>query len=154
MKGWADTAAEFVDCRFTGRLRECKFWGRPHFQWLEPGRLRPPRTTNAFHGNDFSDADIDDVGFVGGVNLSLQRLPKGPQYVRINRPLERIALARAAVSGWPEGPDRNEAMIMLDVYGEGMEEQAELFANRWELGVPREIADRIWSLLETAKLPD
>jgi hypothetical protein len=152
MRGWADTAAEFVDCRFTGRLDECKFWGAPRYQWLEPGALRPPRTTNDFRGNDFRDADIGDVEFLGGVDLSLQRLPEGPQYARIDRTLERIAWARDAVSLWPKGPDRDEAMIMLDVYDdESMEGQAEMFVNRWATGVPREIADRVWHLLETAK---
>jgi len=29
------------------------------------------------------------------------------------------------------------------------ERQDELFAHRWDLGVPRPIADRVWRLLET-----
>jgi hypothetical protein len=152
--GWADTAAEFVDCRFTGRLTDCKFWGRPRYEWLEPGRLRPPRTTNDFYGNDFREADLSDVGFVGGVDLTRQRLPDGPQYVRFDRPLERIALVRNMVTGWEPGADREEALIMLDVYSEGgFEDQSELFANRWEAGFPREVAETVWELLETANLP-
>jgi len=38
---------------------------------------------------------------------------------------------------------------MLEIYSTGgYEEQDELFAHRWELGVPRAVADRVWSLLE------
>jgi hypothetical protein len=31
MTGWADVAAEFVDCHFAGRLHQCKFWGSEHW---------------------------------------------------------------------------------------------------------------------------
>jgi hypothetical protein len=31
MTGWADAAAEFVDCRFADRLHQCRFWGSEHW---------------------------------------------------------------------------------------------------------------------------
>jgi hypothetical protein len=39
------------------------------------------RTSNEFRSNDFSGMDLLDVGFRTGIDLSLQRLPTGEQYV-------------------------------------------------------------------------
>ena len=151
--GWSAVAAEFVDCRFAGKLRRCRFWGRPWGEWLEAGNLRPPRMVNEFRGNDFTGADLEDVGFAGGIDLDQQFLPTGPQYIRLSRAQERIALAKKTVSVWEPGEVRTEALILLDAYtDDDVEFQAELFANRWETDVPREVADRVWDLLEGLKL--
>jgi Pentapeptide repeats (8 copies) len=151
--GWSAVAAEFIDCRFTGKLRRCKFWGHPWGEWLEPGNLRPPRTVNEFRGNDFSEADLDDVGFVGGIDLDQQILPTGPQYVRLDRAQQRIVRTRQIVASWKADDVRTEAEILLDAYTDDeISAQGELFANRWETDVPREIASRIWSLMETIDL--
>jgi uncharacterized protein YjbI with pentapeptide repeats len=148
--GWSTVANEFVDCRFNGALRRCKFWGRPWGGWLEPGSLNPKRTTNEFRGNDFSAADLEDVGFAGGIDLDLQRLPEGPQYIRLRNAQKRIERARPIVATWePEGL-RREAVLLLDAYvDDEIERQDDLFVNRWETDVPRDIAARVWALLET-----
>jgi hypothetical protein len=108
---------------------------------------------NQFRGNDFSAADLEDVGFVGGIDLDQQRLPTGPQYVRLDRPLARIAKARPMVERWEPGEAREEALILLEVYsGGGVEEQGELFANRWETGAPHDVCEQFWRLLESIEL--
>jgi hypothetical protein len=151
--GWSAVAAEFIDCQFTGKLRRCKFWGKPWGDWIEPGNLRPARTVNQFRGNDFSAADLEDVGFVGGIDLDQQRLPTGPQYVRLDHSPERIARVRSIVATWEAGADRNEALLLLDAYsGDEVEAQDDLFANRWETDVPRQVATRVWALLEGVTL--
>jgi hypothetical protein len=150
--GWSAVASEFVGCRFSGPVRRCKFWGKPFGAWLETP-LSPPRDKNEFVDNDFTDAVLEDVGFVGGIDLARQRLPTGPEYVRIDRPLERILRARPIVEHWQPEEDREEGLILLAVYSEdGFEEQAELFVNRLETGAPRHVAERVWSLLESIAL--
>ena len=67
--GWSAVAAEFVECMFQGRLRDCKFWGKQWGTWSEPGNLRPARRSNAFMRNYFISADLEAVSFVGGINL-------------------------------------------------------------------------------------
>jgi pentapeptide repeat protein len=151
--GWSTVAAEFVECRFSGKLQRCKFWGAPWGEWLEPGNLRPVRMTNEFRANDFSQAELEDVGFVGGIDLDQQRLPTGPQYVRLDHSQERIARVRSIVARWEAGADRNEALLLLDAYsGDEVEAQDDLFANRWETDVPRQVATRVWALLEGVTL--
>ncbi|MFG3558935.1 hypothetical protein ACGGAQ_31625 [Micromonospora sp. NPDC047557] len=90
---------ELVDCIFTGRIGSTTFWGAPppgsdrrfasDLAFLQKqGRPEPPgyralalRESNDFHGNDFSGADLTDVAFRHGVDLSQQRLPTGADYL-------------------------------------------------------------------------
>ena len=51
LEGMFSHAGEFVDCIFTGMLRECTYFGRPSGVWTE--RLRRP--TNDFRSNDFTE---------------------------------------------------------------------------------------------------
>ena len=150
--GWSADATEFIDCRFSGFLRGQKFWGRPPGPWQERGALRPPRVTNEFRGNDFSAADLEDVAFVAGIDLDLQVLPSGPQYVRLSHIRERFAMARPKIATWEPMEARDEGLILLGSYSDahlGFADQDDLFANRWETEAPRDIADRFWSLLES-----
>lgn len=148
LRSWRAVATEFIGCRFDGSFTDVKFWGAPWGRWLEKGTLRPPRRTNEFTENDFSGAELNDVGFVGGIDIDRQTMPVGPQYVRLERPTERIARARPIIQTWEPDEVRSEATVLLDVYsGYGFEEQQVLFANRWSTDVPREVADRVWALL-------
>jgi hypothetical protein len=144
---WDALAAEFVDCEFSGVLSECNFWGKPSDDWIERG-LKPRRATNEFRGNDFQAAELLSVAFKGGIDIRAQRWPAGPEYITLDRLQERIRRARPIVGRWADD-ERAEAELMLEIYSTGgYEEQDELFAHRWELGVPRAVADRVWCLLE------
>lgn len=147
IRRWNAAANEFVDCTFVGRVEECNFWGRPAQEWLDRG-LR--RDRNEFRGNDFRAAELIGVSFKGGIDISAQRWPDAPDYIRLDRLGTRIELARPMVAAWEE-PARADGLIMLDVYAKhGYESQDELFAYRWALGViPRDVADRVWELLES-----
>lgn len=146
VRRWNMAANEFVNCRFNGRLEDCNFWGTLALEW----RDRTRRTVNEFRGNDFSRAELIGVSFLGGIDLSLQTLPDSEDYVRLDRPLDRIRAVRSIIESWSE-EERKEARVMLDVFsGPGYEDQPELFAHRWDLHVPRSVADRVWKLLEDA----
>lgn len=68
---------EFVDCFFSGRIDKGYFNGAVP----EDDRVELKRKLNAFRGNDFSAAELKDVDFRGGIDLSMQRLPQGPDYL-------------------------------------------------------------------------
>jgi hypothetical protein len=88
LRDWMCFETELVDCVFTGRMRRSFFNGTVREESVEA----LGRTTNVFRGNDFSGMDLIDVGFRTGIDLSLQRLPTGEQYVYLadaERALER-----------------------------------------------------------------
>lgn len=79
IRDWRCFAVELVDCVFTGRIDTAFFNGTVP----EEDRRYLSRSVNEFHGNDFSGADLVDVAFRTGIDLTQQRLPSGPGYVYI-----------------------------------------------------------------------
>ncbi|MBT2140220.1 hypothetical protein KK141_11825 [Dyella sp. LX-66] len=71
---------EFIDCIFSGVIKNGFFNGTPHRDTATPPLSR---TQNEFHGNDFSNAELINIGFRSGIDLSLQRLPKGDDYIYV-----------------------------------------------------------------------
>jgi hypothetical protein len=97
LRDWTCFETELVDCVFTGRMRRSFFNGTVREELVEA----LGRTSNEFRGNDFSGMDLIDVGFRTGIDLSLQRLPTGEQYVYLadaERALQR-ARERVIASG-------------------------------------------------------
>lgn len=66
---------EFVNCKFSGKLLS------GYFNGAVPPEDVPilGRHINEFRGNDFIQMELVDVGFRSGIDLSLQRLPSGPE---------------------------------------------------------------------------
>ena len=122
---WQGDYVELIDCVFTGRLRSSQFWGVPErmtatsrlasqTRWREKEGLEPPtaemralylRGCNEFHGNDFSGAELVDVSFRAGVDLSLQRLPDGDDYLYVPDAAGAIDRAAAALARQPIDED-------------------------------------------------
>lgn len=73
--------AEFIDCVFGGVLQEVVFDARP---WTADGSPHPLRAKNRFEGNDFRQSDLRWVSFRGGIDLTQQQLPIGPDYILIH----------------------------------------------------------------------
>jgi hypothetical protein len=148
IEGWLGFLSEFVDCRFAGRMVGVTFSGRPWGPGAE--RVTQKRSINEFRGNDFRRVDLIDCSFVRGIDLRVQSLPGGSDYIFFDRATRRIANAKQAVSAWPDQA-RTAALILLDVYSTaGYEEQNEIFTHRWDLvpTVSREVTDRVWRLIE------
>src|SRR3982074_1853954 len=64
LEGAHAEAAEFIDCRFAGRLDAVTFSGTP--SGPEAKRLDPRRMRNEFRGNDFRDAEMLDAPLLAG----------------------------------------------------------------------------------------
>ena len=137
--------AEFVDCVFAGKMKGVTFWGHGLSDAEE-------RYRNEFRGNDFTRAMLQDVDFVGGIDLRAQKLPRelGPEYVLLDRWPERAALARAEILRWPDLDERQDALELLEFYGDAPHaEQEQLLAIRDLLPfIPKSVSHRVWDLLE------
>jgi hypothetical protein len=108
--------AEFVDCKFSGRLRRVKFSGRP---WgVRKARLESIRTTNAFVGNDFSGAELEDCSILGGIDLDANLWPTDG-YLIIRDAHAQIARAARELESWTDEEARALAAAMLRTYSSG-----------------------------------
>jgi hypothetical protein len=140
-------AAEFLDCRFAGPLDGVTFYGTPFGP--EAKRLDPPRRRNEFRGNDFRDAELVDVAFVGGVDMARQRFPDDELHVRVEGFQRRLAKARAEIKTWYER-DGAPALVMLATLEARWRDQDVVVARRWtpRIKAPDRIQARVWEVLE------
>lgn len=106
LRSWLCFDTEFVDCVFTGRLQRCVFNGHT----LDDN---PDRDTNDFRGNDFSGAELVDVGFRTGIPLAKQALPVGGDYLVITSPGPSTRCARQTVMSWPDDQRRRRALALI-----------------------------------------
>ncbi|MFO0789514.1 MAG: hypothetical protein U0805_08650 [Pirellulales bacterium] len=116
-RSWLCFGAEFIDCVFTGRLKGCIFNGT----LLEQDQPYLGRVRNEFHGNDFSGADLDDVAFRTGIDLTQQRLPCGPEYLYVSDAPRAVAEARSAAQLLADQNLRMEVLKLLDSFNLGLE---------------------------------
>ena len=147
LEGIRAEAAEFVDCRFAGPLDGVTFHGMPP----STETVTPPRKRNEFRGNDFRDAEIGDVLFVGWIDLHAQRWPDDEIYVNVDNFRRRLAKARTEVREWYER-DRRPALAMLDQLAKRWRDQDHVFTRRWSarIDAPDRVQARVWELLEHA----
>jgi len=142
--GWRASHAEFIDCTFTGQLRDCWFMG------TTARAMYPQREQNEFKGNDFSGADIVASQFDYGIDVMAQEWPSGPRYVILDQLHARVAAARAAISRWPDDEDREYALLNLNVLSdEGMANQDAQIVRRdeWMPAKPH-LRDLFFQLLD------
>ena len=119
LDGWNSWSAEFVDCRFAGPLRKVEFRGISTYEAAAQRRTATingdsssDRGRNEFRGNDFRDADLEQVEFIDGIDLDAQRLPDGPDYLRVDvRPETIDRVVAAAERSLP--PDQREKFLFL-----------------------------------------
>lgn len=137
LQGWFTWDADLVECRFGGRLSGVVFNG---------GDVEGTHE-NEFVGNDFREADLDDVAFRLGVDLDAQLLPEGHEYVRIRDVPSHVKEARREVRHWP---DQDAALQMLDVFERVYEGEPDVFTKRaflLEMTDSEELGERVVELL-------
>lgn len=150
---WFTSGADFVECVFSGQLRDCTFDVRPFDHPSVPTRR------GVFEGNDFREAELAGVSFRGGIDLSKQLLPEGPRYVVITNAGERLKEALKLVSHVdaalqhqvrlnlqvciPEvDGGQNELFIDLDLYGGPADPSAAATINLLRgSGIDRRVSD-------------
>jgi hypothetical protein len=142
LEGWFTWTADLVDCRFAGRLSGLVFHGRD-----DTGRGR-----NEFVGNDFREADLDDVDF-RDIDLDAQLLPQSEDYIRLRDVQERVKAVRKIVNTWPQDAARADAEQMLSLVESVYEDESDIFAKRsflLEMADSPEVGERVLDLLESA----
>jgi hypothetical protein len=100
---------EFIDCVFSGRIEKAVF----HGSVPEEDRAQVGRTTNEFSGNDFREAELVDVAFRGGIDLTKQRLPEGAGYLYLADAADALDHVRQQVVGWRDLELRRKALAIL-----------------------------------------
>jgi hypothetical protein len=141
---------EFVECVFSGKLQSGYFNGTvPIDKQLSLGR-----SLNEFRDNDFSQMEFLDVGFRTGIDLSKQKLPKGPMYLYVPDAVTAVTNIRKQVVEWKDLKRRQEAMKVIQFLELGLEGgQQQLFLRPKGL-MPRqlrEVSEEIFSLLREAQ---
>jgi Pentapeptide repeats (9 copies) len=147
---WESFTAEFIDCRFAGRVVNVRFYGRP---WgANADHLDPARKVNAFYGNDFHRADLVGAIFIHGIDIAKQKWPDGGQYVILDRIHQRIAKVRLGVLEWRDHQARQEALDMLNsaslLYAHQMTVIGRRVEERWT-ATPA-VQERVWDALAGA----
>jgi hypothetical protein len=152
LDGWTPARAEFVECRFAGKVVKVTFTGRP----AGPGstRIEPARTKNEFRGNDFRDAQLIDTVFVLGIDLEQQRWPVGDDYVRLDKFPRRLEAARADILSWDAGETRTAGLAMLTNLAQRWQDQRDIISLRVSPAVTAasRVQVRVWDALEQAKV--
>jgi hypothetical protein len=120
LREWFAWYADVVNCRFAGRLEHVVFFGRD----IESG------SPNAFRGNDFREADLEDVSFRFGIDLDAQQLPEGDEYVRLRSIDARIESVRGQIRNWENESERAEAERVLDSMSRVYEGESDVFTKR------------------------
>ena len=125
---------------FRGRLSGIVFNGRD-----AEGSRR-----NEFVGNDFREADLDDVDF-RNIDLDAQLLPQGDEYIRLRDLQERVNAVRKTVKTWPQDAARAGAEQMLSLVESVYEDESDIFTKRaflLEMAGSPELGERVLELLE------
>jgi hypothetical protein len=109
LKGWR-SKADFIDCVFTGRAKDCVFYGVAD----DPISGKRVRSVT-FRGNDFSAMQFSEVAFRGTIDLRKQRLPTGPLDLYIKDAARSLERARRALRAWDDHDRREDALLSIDI---------------------------------------
>lgn len=133
LDGWTSYCAEFIDCRFTGRITNARFHGRPWGPDAE--NIDPPRDKNEFRGNDFTHVELKQTVFVSGIDVLAQHWPE-EGYVYLDRIHQRITRAHAEVMRWRDLEGRKAALALLQATSLLYGKQREVILRKGDPAVP------------------
>jgi hypothetical protein len=147
IEDWFAFCAEFVDCVFPhAQIVGSKFSGKP-LECFGLFEFRRRRRRNEFRGNDFSQAELIDTLFVGGIDLDLQRLPEREPYFRLDGARDRVRHAVRELDRDERHPAHDALLSRLRTLGSFSEDQDDLLLRRDELDVPPADEERLIELL-------
>lgn len=106
---WFAFKVELISCMFSGRLRKSVFNGRVPVE----SQSLLGRQYNEIRDNDFSEMEFVDVDFRTGVDLTLQRLPSGRDYLYLIDPISALHVARAELLSWSNLKVRQVALVLI-----------------------------------------
>jgi uncharacterized protein YjbI with pentapeptide repeats len=135
------TKLEMIDCSFAEtKIEKAVFHGSYHS--AVPADAE--RERNEFTGNDFSTADLIDVSFRGGIDLTKQVLPTGNDYVYIADTRRAAVIAQQIAGLDPESADAKQARSIQKLlelhYSSGQRQSLLRLANstRWRINFAKD----------------
>jgi hypothetical protein len=144
-------SAEFIDCRFVGKIVDCTFFGTIP----DPDTAkRVGRNTNAFRGNDFREAELIWVGF-REIDLDAQRWPESGEYAILTDPPRKIEAAIEKARRTLVGNHLEEVVSALTVLARIHAGERQALVKRWELSyqAPPKVQEELWDLLVASRKP-
>jgi uncharacterized protein YjbI with pentapeptide repeats len=137
--------AEFIECTFIGKVIDCVFHGT--ITDLED-QQRIGRSTNAFAGNDFREADLIWTAF-RGIDLAAQKWPETGTYAILMDPARRIERAMGLAESHLAGDLQAEVLRQLGIQKQLIREERQMLIRRGELAfeAPAEVDDLMWAYL-------
>ena len=101
-------AVDIINCVFSGTIETSYFFGEvPSYDVLENHKV------NEIRGNDFSNAILVDTDFRAGVDLTLQKLPTGDNYLYIKDGTRVITETKEDISKWEQSEIKKGALAIL-----------------------------------------
>ena len=152
IREWFGQGTELIDCTFSGRLGTAMFFGKIP---IGEDRRFLHRERNEFRGNDFSEMKFFDVNFGGGIDLTQQRLPSGPEYLYVADAASAIARLQSGLERWNSNPEARRAALTIagtftKIVKAGQQQlflQPEGWYRMSDKTFPRESLDKLFSLL-------
>jgi len=140
--------AEFVDCVFSGTMNGAVFYGR--VVGIDAEFIS--RRMNEIRGNDFSRMNLSDVSFRAGVDLRLQKLPVGENYLYLRDAERKVAVVRRKYVERSASEVRRNVLLYLGILSdEALDGQNELFLCRDSAPyLSDEIIENVWNELVEA----
>jgi hypothetical protein len=149
LRDWFCFGVEMVDCVFTGHLRKAAFNGTvPEDKQAVIGRTR-----NEWRGNDFSGMDLVDVAFRTGIDLTLQCLPSGGDYLYLPDAAGTIERAKSAVLDSSDDSVRDAAIRLIKILEyalTGGQRQLLLRRSTYK-SMPRTVVDAVFDTLQASQ---
>jgi uncharacterized protein YjbI with pentapeptide repeats len=142
--------AEFVGCRFVGKVIDCTFHGVITGDDIQ----RIGRSANDFRENDFRHADLIWTGF-RGIDLSAQLLPESGSYAVLTDPLSRIELATRRAEETLSGELRDRVVHELKLLAQRIDGEHQFLIRKGQLGwqTPADVQELLWSYLANVQPP-
>lgn len=135
---WKLMETDLVDCDFDGAtLRQVIVWGSMEERETP---TRPARSwVNEIRGNDFSGARFIDSDFRCGVDLTLQKLPVGPDYIYAEDVPAALARGEEVLEGLDPADRKRAAFLLRMIQDELDNGQKQLFFARF-----KDHSDSMW----------
>lgn len=152
---WDTDQCDLVDCVFSGTIRKSMIYGRANDdtrRFFASAGISLPET-NDIRGNDFSEARLVDVSFRHGVDLTLQKLPSGPDYFYFEDSVATLKRAFSIVESWPNELQRRGRSILGIFLSEAEDGQEQLLLSKagWR---PEELWNGLCAALQGCPWPD
>ena len=145
ISGWSLRACDLVNCVFTGKMKSGRyggsFWGAP----LPFDSEYRKKKKNRFRGNDFSNCALIGMDFRRGVDLRLQKLPSGSDYLYVEDGRRAVDNALKILETWEDEKQRKSAQIVLELLHKKIDDgQKQIFISNVSGG---KVQGPIWSQL-------